>query len=177
MIDANDDTRSTDASDDASDLRLSSRTQRKREALDLQRLGGRLADLRPADLAVIPLPDQVIEAIEAYRKIRSHEARRRQLQFLGKLMRKIDVEPITQALDRIDAQSSASSYEFHQLEIWRERLIEEPAALTEYLSAHPHADRQRLRQQLARVRKAPDEARRKAESRELFRMLRSFLSE
>ena len=151
-----------------------SRTQRKRQALDLQNLGKQLVELGPSDLARVPIPAELRDAIALWKRIRSHEARRRQLQFIGKLMRGIDIEPIRAALARIDGQSATARYEFHQLEHWRERLIEEPDALTEYLALHPNADRQRLRQQLSRVRKAPDEEKRKAESRALFRLLRSF---
>jgi len=150
-----------------------SRTQRKREALDLQKIAARLVSLGPAELAQVPLPIEVTEAIETCKRIRSHEARRRQLQFLGKLMRRIDINLIEKALERIDGDSASARYEIHQLEQWRERLISDPDALTEYLSAHPHADRQELRHQLTRVRKAGDDARRKTEARALFRLLRS----
>jgi ribosome-associated protein len=151
-----------------------SRSERKRQALDLQKIGKRLVDLGAADRARVALPPELEEAVEACRRIRSHEARRRQLQFIGKLMRNIDTAPIRAALDRIDGQSAAARYEFHQLEQWRDRLIEDPEALTEYLSSHPQADRQRLRQQLQRIRKAVGEEKLKIESRALFKLLRSF---
>ncbi|MEJ2088631.1 MAG: ribosome biogenesis factor YjgA [Gammaproteobacteria bacterium] len=151
-----------------------SRTQRKRRAQDLQNTGKRLVELGPADLAKVPIPGELAEAIEAWKHIRSHEAQRRQLQFIGRIMRGIDMASINEALDKIDGHSAAARYEFHQLEQWRERLIDEPAALTEYLDAHAHADRQRLRHQLDRVRKAADGDARKIEARALFRLLRSF---
>lgn len=151
-----------------------SKTQRKRRAHDLQNTGKRLVELGPADLAKVPMPRELTEAIEVWKHIRSHEAQRRQLQFIGRIMRRIDLEPINEALDKIDGHSAAARYEFHQLEQWRERLIHEPSALTEYLATHTHVDRQRLRHQLDRVRKAPDEDARKVEARALFRLLRSF---
>lgn len=149
-----------------------SRTQRKREALDLQRLGQRLVELEPGVLAGMPLPEEVLEAIATWKRIRTFEARRRQLQFLGKLMRRVDTAPIEAALARLDGSSADARYAFHQLEVWRDRLIGEPASLTEYLDQHPAADRQRLRHQLARVQKATSEDRRARESRALFRLLR-----
>jgi len=149
-----------------------SRTQRKREALDLQSIGARLVGLEDGQLAGIPLPEALAEAVAACRRIRSHEGRRRQLQFIGKLMRRIDTEPIREALSRLDGDSAEARYEFHQLERWRERLIEEPAALTDYLDTHPHADRQQLRHLIGRVHDAADEAQRKKASRSLFRFLR-----
>lgn len=149
-----------------------SRSERKREAERLQHLGQRITELKPSDLASIPLSEEMIAVITSYRKIQSFEARRRQLQFIGKLMRRIDSAPILEALDKLDGSSAAARYEFHQLEVWRERLIEDPQALTEYLSEHPAADRQRLRQQLSRIAKAHDEAQRKSATKALFRLLR-----
>ena len=151
-----------------------SRTQRKREALDLQKIGQRLVELDSGDLATVPIPPELEEAIGLWRRIRSHEAKRRQLQFIGKLMRRIDLAPIEAALDRIDGTSAEARYAFHQLESWRDRLIEEGSALTEYLDAHPHADRQALRHQIARVHKAADANQRRTQARALFRLLRSF---
>ncbi len=153
---------------------VTSKTQRKLEALDLQKLGKRLVELDPGDLASVPLPPELDEAVALWRRIRSHEARRRQLQFIGKLMRQIDLDPIQAALGRIDGSSAEARYAFHQLENWRDRLIEDPAALTEYLDSHPHADRQALRHQIIRVRKAIDDSHRRTQSKALFRLLRSF---
>lgn len=135
-------------------------------------MGARLVRLEAGELASIPLPDELADAIHACRRIRSHEARRRQLQFIGKLMRRIDTEPVRAALARLDGDSAEARYEFHQLERWRERLIEDDAALTEYLDAHPHADRQQLRQLIARTRAATDEDQQKKTFRSLFRFLR-----
>ena len=101
---------------------VTSRTQRKREALDLQKTGQRLVELDPGDLASVPLPQDMLDAIALYKRIRSFEARRRQLQFIGKLMRKIDLDPIQAALSQIDGTSAQARFEFHQLEIWRDRL-------------------------------------------------------
>ena len=149
-----------------------SRTQRKREALDLQSIGARLVRLDAGDLAKVPMPDELADAIEACRKIRSHEAGRRQLQYIGKLMRRIDTDPIRDALARLEGDSAEARYELHQIEKWRDRLIADDDALTAYLDGHPHADRQQLRHHIARVRSAADEARRKTEFRALFRFLR-----
>ena len=151
-----------------------SRTQRKREAVDLQKIGERLTKLKPNELSQADLPEEVLDAITTLQRIRSNEARRRQLQFIGKLMRRIDIEPVLTLLDKLDGQSAAARFEFHQLERWRERLIAEPDALTEYLNNHPQADRQQLRQQLNKVRKASSQERQKTESRALFRLLREF---
>ena len=163
-----------DSVDESTDDPVASRTQRKREALDLQKIGQRLLDLDPGDLATIPLVPELEEAIALWKRIRSHEARRRQLQFIGKLMRRIDLTEIETALGRIDGTSAQAQFAFHQIEVWRDRLIAEPDSLTDYLNTHPHADRQALRHQIARVRKARDDSQRKSQSRALFRLLRQF---
>jgi ribosome-associated protein len=162
--------------DEPSDDAVTSRTQRKREALDLQKIGQRLVDLDPGDLATVPTTPELDEAIALWKRIRSHEAKRRQLQFIGKLMRRIDLDPIEAALSRIEGTSAEARYAFHQLESWRDRLINEPEALTEYLNQHPEADRQLLRHQITRVRKATDDTQRKTQARALFRLLRDFES-
>jgi ribosome-associated protein len=177
MNDPEEPTESTESGKKALDDATASRTQRKRAALDLQNLGKRLVELDAGDLATVPVPPELDEAIGLWRRIRSHEAKRRQLQFIGKLMRRIDLEPIEAALDRIDGSSAEARYAFRQLETWRDRLLGEDRALTEYLDQHPHADRQALRHQIARVRKAADEAQQRAQARALFRLLRSFAEE
>lgn len=173
MNDSDEPTEPMEVLDDAT----TSRTQRKRAALDLQKLGERLVGLDPADLTSVPMPAELSEAIDLWRRIRSHEAKRRQLQFIGKLMRRIELEPIRSALDRIDGSSAEARYAFHQLEAWRDRLSEDDGALTEYLDAHPQADRQALRHQIARVRKAADDEQRRTQARALFRLLRGFEQE
>ena len=130
-----------------------SKSERKRRAARLQKLGKRLIELGPREQAQVPLPRELEDAIAAHRRIRSREAARRQLQFIGKLMREVDTGPI---------------------ELWRDRLLADPEALTEYLNEHPDAERQRLRQHLNKLAGATDEPTRKSLARELFRMLRDF---
>jgi len=151
-----------------------SKSERKRQATHLQKLGGRLAEFNDSDLASLALPEKLVDAIANYRRFPSREAKRRQLQYIGKLMRNVDYEAIALVVDRYDSDAAASSHDFHLLEQWRERLIDDPNALTAYLDEHPDADRQRLRQQLQRIRKARDETQQKAAARELFRLLREF---
>ena len=149
-----------------------SKSERKRAATRLQEIGRALAELRPSRLAQIPLPENLERAIADYRRFPSREAKRRQLQLIGKLMREIDTTPIEAALERLEGRAASARYEQHQLERWRDRLIEDPAALTEYFSEHPHADRQTLRHLIERTRTARDERQQKIASRALFRFLR-----
>jgi len=161
----------SDMSDEQADV---SKSERKRQAAHLQNLGKRLTELNDGELQTLALSERLLDAINDYRRFPSFEAKRRQLQFIGKLMRDVDVSLIEEMLDRQDNTSAAGRHEFHELETWRDRLISEPAALTDYLDAYPQADRQRLRHQLQRIRRAKDENRQKTAARELFRMLREF---
>lgn len=149
-----------------------SKSELKRQAHHLQALGRELTELKPAQLEELPLPDELQRAIADYQRFTSHGARRRQLQFIGRLMRELDVEPVIAALDTLRGQSAAAQYEFHQLEHWRERLVSEPEALTEFLAAYPGTDAQQLRHRIQQVHKASDENRKRAAMRTLFRFLR-----
>ena len=151
-----------------------SKSERKRQATHLQKLGSRLCELNDSDLAQLALPDKLLDAIADYRRFPSREARRRQLQYIGKLMRNVDVESIQILLDQLDRDAAANSQAFHALEQWRQRLIDDPDALTAYLNAYPNADRQRLRHQLQKLRRADGENQQKTAARELFRLLREF---
>lgn len=151
-----------------------SKSERKRQAKHLQNLGARLTELRADELEALALPPRLAEAIADYQRFPSFEARRRQLQFIGKLMRDVDADAIESSLAEHEGTSADARYEFHQLERWRERLLTEPEALTEYIDAHPRADRQRLRRQLKRVHDARDEQGQRTEARALFRLLREF---
>jgi ribosome-associated protein len=149
-----------------------SKSERKRRANRLQSLGQRLAAMRPDELAALDLPDFLITAIADYQRFPSREAKRRQLQYIGRRMRDIDIEPLQAALERLDGESAEARYEFHQLERWRERLLAEPDALTELVAEHPELDVQQLRHHIQQVHKARDEERQRSASRALFRFLR-----
>ena len=151
-----------------------SKSQLKRDAHALQKLGTDLLDIPESEWVSLGLTQDLMSALREAKRLHSHGARKRQLQYIGKLMRNVDYEAIALVVDRYDSDAAASSHDFHLLEQWRERLIDDPNALTAYLDEHPDADRQRLRQQLQRIRKARDETQQKAAARELFRLLREF---
>lgn len=109
-----------------------SKTQRKRDMHALQSLGEALVALTPQRLAHIPLDDRLRAEIEEAQRTSSHEGRRRQLQFIGKLMREVDGEAIRAALDRINDGHRAATALFHQAESWRERLLEDETALARW---------------------------------------------
>lgn len=150
-----------------------SKSQLKREMQALQDIGKRLTELRPDQLVRIPMSERLREAIEESHRIKKHEAIRRHMQRIGKLMRSEDAEAIQQVLDEFDSSTRAHAQKFHQLEHWRERLIHEgPQALTEFLDAHPQADIQHLRQLVRNAVKDVQEQKNRGHARKLFQYLR-----
>lgn len=149
-----------------------SKSERKRRAHRRQALGRRLTALSEEELAALRLPEALIHAIADYRRFPSHEARRRQLQFIGRLMRDVDEAPLETALAALQGQSDRVRYEFHRVEQWRERLLAQPEALTAFLAEYPDTDSQQLRHHLRQVGDAADDDRRRGAYRALFRFLR-----
>ena len=149
-----------------------SKTARKAEATRLQQLGRQLTQLTDDQLRLFPLPDGLYAAIRDYQRFPSHGAQRRQLQYIGRLMREIDTATIEAKLAALDNQSAGARFEFHQLEQWRERLLAEPNATTEFINTYPHVDRQQLRQLIKRVHAATDETQQKGHARGLFRFIK-----
>lgn len=155
-----------------------SKSQRKREADSVRDLGARLAELGASELASIPLPDDILAAIIELNRIKAHGARKRQLGFLAKRMRQIDVEPIDAALEKIRQSARANTKSLHLVENWRDRLLgeidgeSEKAALTAFLDAYLDADRQQLRhlQRQAIVERKAN--RPPAATRQLFKAIR-----
>lgn len=156
-----------------------SRSRQRRDALEVLALGERLAALSDAQLARLPVPEALLPHVREARAITAHGARKRQLAFLAKQLRREDEEildAIRDALDETGEPARREAAALHRTEAWRDRLLDDgDAALSELLDAHPGADRQRLRQL---VRSALDERRRGRPPhafRELFRELRALL--
>ena len=156
-----------------------SRSQKRRDALDVLELAKALVELTPAQLSRVPVPETTLPHIEEARRITSNIAHKRQLAFLAKQMRKLDDEELQAMRDALDEKSDASRAEaaaLHRVEAWRAKLIDGgDEALAELLDLHPEADRQRLRQL---VRNAQDEKKRGKPPRafrELFRELRGVM--
>lgn len=150
-----------------------SKSQRKRDAKALQQLGTELVELSSHQLEQFSLPDDLREAVDLARRIREKTGRKRQLQFIGKLLRQIDAEPLRHQLDSLRSQDRETAAQLHRLEHWRERLIEEgDGAMTELLEAYPDADRQHLRQLIRNARQEREREQPPKWSRQLFRYLR-----
>jgi len=151
---------------------IPSRTARKREAERLQQIGRRLAEFRADQLAALNLPRDLLDALLDYQRFPSHGAKRRQLQFIGKLMRGVDTDDIEARLADLDGESAQARYQFNQIEQWRDQLLTDPGALTRFIDAYPNVDRQHLRQLTSKASGAETEAQSKPYARQLFRLLR-----
>ena len=149
-----------------------SRTKKKQQVEELQTLGAALVELAPAQLDAMELPAPLLAAVREAQRITSHEARRRQLQYIGKIMRKVDAEPVRAALAGITRQSAQARARQKRLEAWRERLIGDDLALTAFASEHPGADLQALRALIRNARKEIAASKPPHAQRELFRVLR-----
>lgn len=153
-----------------------SRSQRKREVLALQEIGEVLVELPAIQLAKIPLEPKLAEAIATARTLKSREAKRRQLQYIGKLMRNTDVQLIEEALNKIQDNDLKSKALFHQMERWRDKLISEgDKALEEFLKQYPNADSQHIRQLMRRAKQDQNNNKNSGAETELFRYLRGLL--
>lgn len=143
----------------------------------LQELGAALAALAPARLERIEMPEGLRGALLEAQRMTKHEARRRQLQYIGRLMRDVDPAPLRAALDALNGTNALETARQHRLERLRERLLEDEAVLTEIGAAHPGADLTRLRQLRRNALKERDEGRAPRAFRELFRLLRETADE
>jgi len=136
-------------------------------------LGVELTQLKPTQLANLPLSDELLEIILQAQKIKQHGARRRQLQYLGKQLRRIDIEPLVQALTELRAGAADEKREHRRLEQTRNSLIEgEDGAFDAVLVRHPHADRRHLQQLIDKARREREQAQPPVAARVLFRYLR-----
>lgn len=123
-----------------------SKTRIKAAMQELQDLGSELVALSPGHLARLDLPENLHGAIADWQRFTKHEAKRRQLQYIGKLMRSIDPEPIRAGLALLRGESAAEIARMHRLERLRERLLEDEQVLQEILQEWPQADPSQLRQ-------------------------------
>ena len=152
-----------------------SKSELKRRVEALQKAGESLIDLTAAQLAKMPLPDELRLAVKEAAKIRKkHAAFKRQRQYIGKLMREIDAEPILEALSDLESTHRTDTSNFHEIEYWRDTLLGDAGAdaLTDLLGKHPGVDVQMLRRQVAKAKREKELGRSRHEQRDLFAMLR-----
>ena len=149
----------------------------KRDAEDLKQLGEKLVNLTKANLTKVPLDDSLKDAIELAQRLQK-EARRRQLQYIGKLLRSIDAEPIREALEKIENKHNQQQAMLHKLEILRDELVVKgDAALTDLLNEHPSADRQQLRNLIRAAQKEKEQNKPSKAYREIYQILKTLILE
>lgn len=152
-----------------------SKSARKREAAAAQHLGTQLIALKESDLRALDLPEPLFDAIMLAKRITARGGLARQRQYIGKLMRDLDLAPIEAALDAKSRGAAIDAEKHKRVEAWRARLLAEgPAALDELLQLRPEADRKSLQLLISKATGARvDSGSREAASRELFRTLRT----
>lgn len=155
-----------------------SRSQIKREHQALQKLARELLDYSASDLAELPLNDSLLRAINEGRKIRAHAhgGRNRQIKYIGKHLAELDVEALWAAVEQLQNRDKLNSARFQLVENWRDRLLsEQDAALAEFLTDFPHADRQALRQLIRNAGKEQEKQQPPKSARQLFKVLREII--
>ena len=154
-----------------------SKSEIKRDAEDLKQLGEKLVNLTKANLTKVPLDDSLKDAIELAQRLQK-EARRRQLQYIGKLLRSIDAEPIREALEKIENKHNQQQAMLHKLEILRDELVAKgDVALTDLLNEYPSADRQQLRNLIRAAQKEKEQNKLSKAYREIYQILKTLILE
>lgn len=124
-----------------------SKSQINKAMKDLQKIGEALVKLAESHLAKVEMPEMLAKAVYMARTLKDNEAKRRQMQYIGKIMRNIDVAPIKLALLKIQLNHDTQTKEFHDIEEWRDKLIlGTDETIQHFLAAYPACDRQQLRQ-------------------------------
>ena len=153
-----------------------SKTRKKKDMLALQDLGTELVDLNEDQLESMQLPESLLAAVLEARRLTKHEARRRQMQFIGRLMRDLDAAPIRDRLEQWRGQGREHTAQLHALERWRDELLAGDPALARFLDLYPSADSQKLRTLIRNARREQKETLPPKSYRELFRVLREMIT-
>ena len=152
-----------------------SKTRLKQASHDLQALGVALVEISEQRLQALAMPERLLDALVQYRQTRTHEGRRRQMQYIGKIMRGVDVEPLRAAVTQVQLGQTRESLALHQVERWRAELLADDEALTRFASEHPDTDLPHLRNVIRNARKdaalVPEQRSGRA-FRELFQLIK-----
>lgn len=154
-----------------------SKTKLKAEADALQEIGVKLVALPNSKLTQLDLPERLVDAISEAKRITANGATRRQKQYIGSLMREIDVTPIVEQMEKWEGKNTAENAYFHNLERWRTRLIEDESAFSAFVAQYPNVDTQQVRTLIRNARREASLAKPPKSSRELFKLLREVTAE
>jgi ribosome-associated protein len=154
-----------------------SKTRRKRQMKELQDVGAALVKLSSEQLARVDMPESLRDAVVACKRFTKHEAIRRQMQYIGRLMRKIDSAPIAEQLARMEAPSKRHTALFHVAEKWRTEILADSEAVTRFVQEFPEADPERLRELAEVARREQATSRAPRNFRELFHVLNAIVQD
>jgi ribosome-associated protein len=149
---------------------IKSKTQLKKEADDIQQFGIEISNLPNHKIKELSLSDEIIEAIIFYKEIKKNSAKRRQAQFLGKLLRDFDLSNVTQEMDKLKAFSRLQVKFEHEAELWRDKLINDQSALNEYINEF-QPDLTNLNQTINAARKEFQSDKKSKNYRKLYRII------
>ena len=159
------------------DIEYVSKTEMKREMSALQELGEKLIPLDKKQLATLNLPERLFDAVMAAKKITANGATARQKQFIGKLMRHVDPEPINELLAKLAGLSDRHSAWLHKLERMRENMLTDSKVVENFVTEHPSVDIQHLRQLIRNALKEREQAKPPKAFREIFRLVKQYMPE
>ena len=154
-----------------------SKTKIKKQMHDLQDIGEQLVALGKDQLKEVELPENLRDAVIEAKRMTKFGAIKRQMQYIGRLMRDVDTAPIISKLETWNGTSRQHIAWLHQVERWRERLLEDASAITELLAAHPQADAQHLRALIRNAHKEKELQKPPKSYREIFQVLRDIIPE
>ena len=149
-----------------------SKSQLKREASQLQEIGKKLVELKQSILDELNLTTDLMEAIQEHKRLKQNEAKRRHMQYIGKLMREVDSEAISAALEKNRSGSDQQIGHLHTVERWRDRLIDNDQYITEFINEY-NVDRQQLRQLVRNAKKDIEQEKNRGNTKKLFQWLKS----
>jgi ribosome-associated protein len=154
-----------------------SKTRRKRQMTELQDIGAALVKLSPEQLARMDLPESLRDAVLACKRFTKHEAVRRQMQYIGRLMRDVDAGPIAEKLTALESPSRKQTALLHLAEKWREEMLHDPAGVDRFAREFPQADAKRLRALVSAAGEERKAKRAPKHFRELFHLINNVLQE
>jgi ribosome-associated protein len=152
-----------------------SKTKLKAEADAAQSVGKSLVGLPKDKLIKLALPEALFDAVLEAKRLTANGAIRRQMQYLGRLMRDIDSAPIVEQLQAWEGKNTQENARFHSMERWRDRMIENAEAVSEFLVAYPQTDSQQLRTLIRNAQKEAAANKPPKSSRELFKLIRAII--
>lgn len=154
---------------------ITSKTKLKQAADAVQEVGRKLVDLPKEKLNKLNLEESLMDAVLEAKRITANGAIRRQMQYIGRLMRDTDVAPIIEQLTKWEGKNQEENARFHQMERWRTRLLESQEAVSEFLNLYPQADSQQLRTLIRNAQKEASLQKPPKSSRELFKRIRMLM--